>query len=312
MCNFKRGLSADLVESLNEEYERGGWWKALADDPQLFIAVRDDYLNVYWKGNSLLRLFLQNGRLVGEVHYKYMLRPEVDGNPYLKIEGGKVQSANPAAWFLSDISSVASLKRAADVYAGEEKAGVHKIVMSNHNIIDVEIAFGTENEQSGAKVAQRIDFAALRLESHGPELKFYEAKRFNNPELRADGEHAPSVIGQLKKYKDFLRSCESELITSYRKVCGNLVSLSGIKEKFASMDSLLTAIANGERALSINPDVRLAVFGYNRDQGNGDGWKPHRAKLETCLESLCPQAGALLLMKGEPKGFTTGISSPPQ
>lgn len=73
MCNFKRGLSADLVESLNEEYERGGWWKALADDPQLFIAVRDDYLNVYWKGNSLIRLFLQNGRLVGEVHYKYML-----------------------------------------------------------------------------------------------------------------------------------------------------------------------------------------------------------------------------------------------
>lgn len=309
MCNFKRGLSADLVKSLNEEYERGGWWQALVDDPQLFIAVRDDYLNVYWKGNSLLRLFLQNGRLVGEVHYKYLLRPEINGNPYLRFEGGKVQSVNPADLFFSDLSSIASLKRAADVHAEGEKKGVHKIVMSNHNIMDVEIAFGTENEQSGAKVAQRIDFAALRLESHGPELRFYEAKQFNNPELRADGEQVPPVLSQLKKYKDFLRSCESDLIASYRKVCGNLVSLSGFEKRF-SMHSLLNDIAKGELPLSINPDVRLAVFGYDRDQDKGDIWATHLEKLESCLKTLCPNAGTLLLKKGDPKGFTNGISSP--
>lgn len=300
MFNFKRGLSADLVKSLNEEYRDGGWWKALVDDPQVFIAIRDEYLNVYWNGNSLLKLFLQNDRLVGEVHYKYMLRPEINGNPYIRIEGGKVQSVNPADLFLSDLSNLASIKRAADVYAGEEKTGVHKIVMSNRNIIDVEIAFGTENEQSGARVAQRIDFAALRLENHGPELRFYEAKTFNNPELRAEGELPPPVLSQLKKYKDFLCSCESDLITAYRKVCGNLVSLSGFEKRF-SMHSLLDDIAKGELPLSINPDVRLVVFGYDRAQDNGDAWKIHRAKLKD---------ETLLLMKGDPKGFTTGISSP--
>ena len=310
MFNFKRGLSADMVESLNEEYERDGWWTALVDDPQLFIAIRNEYLNVYWKGNSLLKLFLENGRLVGQVHYKYMLRPEINGNPYLRIEGGKLHSANPADLFLSDLSCVASLKRAADVYTGEEKAGVHKIVMSNHNIIDVEIAFGTENEQSGARVAQRIDFAALQLESHGPELTFYEAKMFNNPELRGKGDANPKVLTQLKKYKDFLQNCESEVIDSYRKTCGNLVSLSGVKEKFSSMNSLLTDIASGALTLSIDPDVRLAVFGYDRDQGNGKIWEPHCDKLKHGLKNLCPQAGTLLLMNGDPNGFTTGISSP--
>ena len=85
LFNFTHGLSADLVKSLNEEYRDGGWWKALVDDPQVFIAIRDEYLNVYWNGNSLLKLFLQNDRLVGEVHYKYMLRPEINGNPYIRI-----------------------------------------------------------------------------------------------------------------------------------------------------------------------------------------------------------------------------------
>lgn len=76
------------------------------------------------------------------------------------------------------------------------------------------------------------------------------------------------------------------------------------------MHSLLDDIAKGELPLSINPDVRLAVFGYDRDQGNGKIWEPHCDKLKHGLKNLCPQAGTLLLMNGDPNGFTTGISSP--
>lgn len=310
MSNFKRGLGPDLVRVLEEEYNRLSWWYAMANDPELFIAIRDEYLNVYWKGNSLLKLFLQDGRLVGEVHYKYMLRPK-SNTPYLRIEGGKVMSANHADYFLSDLSSIEYLKSSADIHAGPEKSGVHKIVMSNLNVIDVEIAFGTENEQSGAKVAERIDFAALRLESQGPEVVFYEAKTFSNGDLRAVGERSPRVVSQLKRYRDFLRDSESEVINSYRKVCGNLVSLSGVRERegISSMRDLLADIESGKRPLKINPNVRLVVFGYDRDQANGSIWKPHREKLETHLRDLCPHAGTLLLMKGDPKDFTTGISS---
>ena len=44
----------------------------MASDPSLFIAIRDGYLNVYYSGNSLLKLSLDGERLAGEIHYKYL------------------------------------------------------------------------------------------------------------------------------------------------------------------------------------------------------------------------------------------------
>ncbi len=302
MFQFKRGLRPEFVKRLNDEYESGGWWKAIADDPQLFIAIRDEYLNVYWKGNSLLKLWMHGDTLAGEVHYKYLLRPEVATSQYLQIEGGQLRLGSPADFFFADLSDIAGLKRAAEVYAGEEKMGVHKIVASNFNVIDVEVAFGTENNQSGARVAQRIDFAALRHGKSGLELTFYEAKTFTNPELRANGKAAP-VLGQLERYRHFLRSAQSDLMLSYRKVCGNLVSLHGVRNRFSAIHGVLGDVAQGVCDLRISTDVRLVVFGYDRDQHNGPVWAAHRQKLRAAL-------GRNLLFKGSAKGFTNGISTP--
>ncbi len=312
MFKFKRGLSSTLVERLNEEYKRGSWWKAMADEPQLFIGIRDEYLNVYWKGNSLLKLSMQDDRLCGEVHYKYMLRPETVSSPYLTFEEGKLQRADPADFFLSDLSDIASLKRSANAYASEEKIGVHKIVMSNANIIDVEVAFGTENGDSGARVAQRIDFAALQMGAQGPELVFFEAKSFNNPELRSDGDAPTPVLRQLKSYQDFLGHAQSQedVIRSYQQVCGNLLSLHGVRDRFEPIQTLMQEVSEGKLALVVNSDVRLVVFGYDRDQDTGAIWQRHRQKLEDGLGQLSPEGCKLLLRKGDPKGFTNGISSP--
>lgn len=299
MRQFKRGLSPDFVQRLNEEYCSGGWWKAIADDQQLFIAIRDEYLNVYWKGNSLLRLWMEGGSLRGEAHYKYLLRPDIK-NPYIPIDGGCPKLGNPADFFLGDFSDVASLKRAADAYAGEEKIGVHKIVMSNLNIIDVEVAFGTDNEESGARVAQRIDFAALRERRGKWELAFYEAKAFANPELRAKNKEAP-VLKQIERYKKFLRTAYSDVADSYRTVCGNLYALNGVNRRFSSMHDGLKCIADGKFDLRISDEIRLVVFGFDGDQGNGAVWDEHRQKLREVL-------GDNLLLKGDAKGLTRGIS----
>jgi len=314
MFKFRRGLSVALVERLNEEYIRGGWWQAMSDDPQLFIAIRDEYLNVYWKGNSLLKLSMQEDRLCGQIHYKYMLRPEAISSPYLTFVDGKPLSANPADFFLSDLSDIASLKRSANDHAGEEKAGVHKIVMSNANIIDVEVAFGTHNGASGARLAQRkrIDFAALQMGAQGPELVFFEAKSFNNSELRSDGDSPPPVLRQLKSYRDFLGHAQSQedVIRSYQQVCRNLLSLHGVRDRFEPIQTLLLEISEGKRPLLVNSGVRLVVFGYDRDQDTGAIWQRHRQKLRDGLGQLSPEGCKLLLRKGDPKGFTNGISSP--
>lgn len=300
MRQFKRGLSPDFIKRLNKEYESGGWWKAIADDPQLFIAIRDEYLNVYWKGSSLLRLRMEGGALLGEAHYKYLLRPDV-ANPYLRIESGRPKIGNPADFFFGDFSDLAGLKRAADAYAGEEKSGLHKIVMSNPNIIDVEVAFGATNEKSGARVAQRIDFAALRGIRGSWELVFYEAKAFSNPELRANGKDAP-VLSQIKGYRQFLRDAQADVTDSYRTVCSNLLSLDGVKKRLSIMHDDLKSIVEGTCDFRISDDVRLVVFGYDGDQDKGVVWAEHRQK-------LCKALGDSLLLRGEAKGLTRGISS---
>lgn len=150
MSQFKRGISQQFVDRLNAEYKAGGWWRAIADDRELFVAIRKDYLNVYLNGNSLLKLWQEGNQLVGETHYKYLLAPET-ARPYVKVVGGKALIDEAAALFTSDLSDLAALKRAAKAYSGDEKKGVHQIAMSNPNVIDVEIAFGSENEDIGKK-----------------------------------------------------------------------------------------------------------------------------------------------------------------
>ncbi len=295
MSQFKKGISQQFVDRLNAEYKAGGWWKAIADDRELFVAIRKDYLNVYLNGNSLIKLWQEGEQLVGETHYKYLLAPET-ARPYVKVVGGQALIDEAAALFNSDLSDLAALKRAANVYSGDEKKGVHQIVMSNPNVIDVEIAFGAENEKTGSVTANRIDFAALRQGQAGLEVVFYEAKQFSNKELRAATENVP-VLQQLRRYETFLDNEQADLIESYRTVCGNLSALLGVRDRYSAM---LAAMSNTAQ-LAIRADVRLVVFGFDADQKDGANWSGHRRKLEAVL-------GDRLLMKGDANKFTNGIS----
>lgn len=297
MAGFERGISSAFVNRLNAEYRAGGWWKAIAEDRSLFIAIRKDYINVYLNGNSLLKLWLEGDELVGETHYKYLLVPEAS-RPYVKVVGGQAQIAAHADLFLPDLANLQALKRAADAYSGGEKSGVHQIVMSNPNVIDVEIAFGAENETTGSITANRIDFAALRRQPSGLEVVFYEAKQFANKELRAAGDDVP-VFGQLRRYESFLRSEQQALIESYRTVCENLIALEGVKDRYASMQDMV----RDAPSLAVQGEVRLVVFGFDNDQKNGANWSGHRQKLKDVL-------GDKLLLKGDAKEFTNGIASP--
>ena len=79
--NFRRGLDPEFVEKLNELYDQSdSWWRALVDDDDLFLAVRYNYINVYYLGCSLLKLMWKKPTkmaIVGETHYKYLLKPSL-------------------------------------------------------------------------------------------------------------------------------------------------------------------------------------------------------------------------------------------
>lgn len=70
MSVFNRGLDDAFVTAFNEEYDRGTWLSRLVDDKDVFLAIRENYVNFYYRGCSLLRLDLLDRSMFGEIHYK--------------------------------------------------------------------------------------------------------------------------------------------------------------------------------------------------------------------------------------------------
>lgn len=304
MSDFKRGIAnPDFIAALNKEYNAGGWWRKIVDDKELFIGIRNEYINVYYKGNSLFKLSY-NGQLVAETHYKYLVRP--DANPCLvKTSNGMSFTHDANQFAIRNLDEIESIKKASAAYSGIEKEGIQKIIQSNDNIIDLEIALTNEalrdemepEAEKKRSTAKRIDFAALQKKNDFYEVVFFEAKHFSNNELRAQGNAKPKVIDQISLYKDLLKAFEEEMTQSYSKVCRNLREILPDSESTRAIDN----ITDG-KPLKINLKPRLVIFGFDEDQKQGKVWKPHIDKLVKILGK------EFVLAKGKSSGFNNGIT----
>lgn len=297
MTTFNRGLNDAFVTAFNREYDTGGWLRRLVDDKEVFLAIREQYVNFYYRGCSLLRLACLDGNMVGQVHYKYLLRADLD-HPYITVCDGRPEFRNGAQdLFLHSFADIGALKQAAEPYVGSEKAGVHHIVLSNPNILDVEIAFRIGRTTKSAASAPRVDFAAIRDAT----VVLYEAKHFNNHELRAEGNSVPRVAGQIETYRGVLEAHRDAVISSYRRVCCNLLSLHGMAERHPERHAMLKDIASGPYSLELDPRPKLVVFGYDTGQWGETNWQQHHKKLNRLLDGR-------FLHRGNSKGFVRGIS----
>lgn len=281
---FKRGLSPDFVDHLNELYTAGGWWRNLVDDEELFLAVRDNYVNFYFRGCSVLKLGWRPRKkeIKGEIHYKYLLKPSIKGSPYAKFgERGLKLPTEPRSMFVDDLTDVNELKRAVKRYADAEKSGVHNVVMNgkNPNVLDLEIAI------SKGKSAPRVDLAALHDDTDQPRtvrLVFYEAKHFKNEELRSSTSQIP-VVDQIDEYSTLININRDALLESYLRICCNLFELKGVSQQNGRRHQILRDIATKSKKLKIDDHARLIAFGFDEDQRKGKNWKPHAEKLRNTL-----------------------------
>lgn len=299
MSDFNRGLDDVFVNALNDEYEKGGWWHRFVNDQEVFVAIRRNSVNAYYRGCSLLKLDWKSGAIEGSTHYKYLLHPS-NPNPYFKIVDGRTElPQDPSDLFIRSVDNLYNLKKAAQPFAGDEKSGVHDILRSNDNVLDVEIAFGADDRDS---LNPRVDFAALKNGDGITELVFFEAKHFDNlQELRASGGATPKAVEQINTYSDRLAKNSDQIVSSYRRVCENLVCLKGVSDRHPIRHSMVEAIADGSRELRIDPQPVLIVFGYDADQWKGDIWEPHKDKLERLLPKR-------FFSKGKATKFVRGIS----
>ena len=311
-AEFNRTLPDGFLGALNAAYSaESGWWRNLADDPHIFIAIRNGYLNAYYKGNSVMRLNLgPGGQLRGSTHYKYLLKPS-HRPEYVSVVDGQPVIASHEQLFLSDLSDVALLKNAAKPYAGVEKAGVHEIIKSNPNIVDVEIAFGSVSAADGKATAPRMDFAALQSNGEEVRLTFFEAKHFSNKELKASADNTPPVVAQIERYSALLRTHADEVHDAYLSVFSYFLGMKGNvlhNPVRAARDRLMELVLSEKKRLVIDLEPRLVIFGFDDDQKKGKVWAPHIEKLKNGLRSETKSLSRVL-SKGDPKSFTVGISA---
>ncbi len=274
---FNRGLREDFLDALNELYGKpGSWWKPLVEDRETFIGVRENSLNVYYRGASLLRLKpLGTGDVAGEVHYKYLVkpRPQDHGDEYVSIgDDGRIDRRQLIP-MMSDRVQVDALKAAARNFADAEKTGVHRIAMQEQNaVVDLEVAI------SDGRVARRIDIAALADHGDKVAVRFFEAKAFANKELRARKPGTPAVVDQIRRYEGLIETHADEIKRSYRCVCENLCRLEGV-DLGGGRGELIKQVVDG-MPMEIDTRPGLVVFGFDMDQRDGKVWGGHRERLE--------------------------------
>jgi len=282
MSEFKRGLCNRFVKLLSEEVaDKLSWWANVLDDDELFVGVRDDSLNVYWRGASLFQVEHGGSGLSVTTHPKYLLDPDLSDQVSL------AQGMFDISWlaqhgFVSRYEgpkSLETLKKAADVFSKSEKTGCHEVVLNNSHIIDYEIAFPPNN--GSEKWAIRVDL--LSLEPNG-QLVFWEAKHFKNDDLRAEDDKRPKVCDQIQAYKDYLSVPQhrSSIEKSYSRVANNLVAIKKMGWK-RQLSPLINATVEENLPLSVGPvpKVGLVIFGFDRAQREDLEWKDgHLAKLK--------------------------------
>lgn len=284
--NYSRHISADFVGALNDLYasgDDGRWWRNFLSDREIFVAIRNDALHVYYRGCRLAEITLKDGAVSTKTHYKYLLRPELAA-PYVSGAAGALSF--PPKWsqslgtiFIDHLSEKNALKKAANPYGGDEKKFVGEIIAGHENVFDVEIALTRKDEETQDPSALRLDLAALSLDNGSLELVMYEAKLFSNPELRAsDGDK--NVIGQIRRYEKLLTEHKSQIKDACFKSAENVLALEGMSE---ARKAWAKEILGAGSSFAIHCEPILIIGGFDADQKRGAVWAPHRKKLEEAL-----------------------------
>ncbi|MCB9481801.1 MAG: hypothetical protein H6680_08310 [Desulfobacteraceae bacterium] len=313
---FKRGITNEnFINALKDSFNNNGLWKKILEDKDIAIGIRDNYINIYYQGNSILKLGYSNNKISTETHYKYLLSPAPSKGKsvLIKTETSSFFEENTDEfiknYFITKRNDIKALKKSSSVYGGVEKEGIQKILKSNNNIIDLEIALTHEDETienhlgtGNRKTAKRIDFAAIQSLENNYELVFVEAKDFSNKELRANDDNVP-VLNQIAIYEELLEKYKDDILNSYKLICKNLCEIIPQDILMERYGDFVEKIANGAD-LKLNTSPCLAVFGFDQDQRDGKVWSVHKKKLEDKLGSK------RLLLKGNPSDFKGGISAP--
>ena len=121
-----------FIQQLKAENTPGSWWADVLADPELVVGLRANYLNVYWRGQSLFRV--EKGRTAPKVttHEKYLMDPALRGQVSLANGAYEIGALIDRGFIrrYEGPNTLKKLKTTASLFSGTEKTGCHEIFCS--------------------------------------------------------------------------------------------------------------------------------------------------------------------------------------
>jgi hypothetical protein len=274
----------------------------------LRLAIRNGYLNFYRLGQSVARVDCVNGKLVADVHYKYILgeTPGYSGPLYLRLTTEGVFSQDRLVANYKDFSTLHKWIKEAGEYAGPEKKLVDEFVQKNDHIIDLEMALPA---RTLPKVAVRMDLVAIENRT----VVFWEVKTVDDSRIRCraefENDKSPEVLKQLSNYRVYLekQSHVEHVRSAYLNTAKLLVELRALADKIGPQLALGASIMDASQVntLDVAPLANLVVVDLQTAPKGpkGPAWRSWKASHEEKLKGnnipmLVLERPALLVLEG--------------
>jgi hypothetical protein len=276
MDHFKRAFAVGLLSG--HRGNRGvadllDRWVLPGEDAGAYglrLAVRNGYLNLYVKGQSVGEIRLVGGSPRLKLHVKYKSSIQngssqisAGGQNYMVVDASELAKAGP--------DLIDNWIRTAETYAGDEKRFVDDLVAVTPGAIDLEMGLPADQDSVGEdRTAPRMDMVVTQ----GSEVAFWEAKCAVNTELRARASYkerpdsryceGPRVIWQLRRYQRWMSRPFrlSQVRNAYIEAAQLLLNLAELWGKRGpAMDAWRELAASGEKTAVVLPPG-IVVAGY--------------------------------------------------
>lgn len=236
----------------------------------LRLALRNGYLNLYVKGQSVGDMRLVEGSPRLRLHSKYRSaiqngssKIDASGQCYKVVDASELATAGP--------DLIDSWISTAETYAGDEKRFVDDLVAVTPGAIDLEMGLPADQDAVGEdRTAPRMDMVVAQ----GGEVAFWEAKCAVNTELRARASYkerpdnryyeGPRVIWQLRRYQRWMSRPFrlSQVRDAYVEAAQLLLGLAELWGKQGpAMDAWRELAASGQKTAVVLPPG-IVVAGY--------------------------------------------------
>jgi hypothetical protein len=192
------------------------WWENLRSDPDIYINIRkDNSLNAYYRGASILKLSFNRKGYNAKIHYKFVpIKQPKNVYVDLIIDSTSVGIQKDTVEIETDFRNFDSgvlhnIKEQIKLYyvTDAEKVLQAELVKEDDNIIDTEFAYSEEDHI-------RIDI--VRLDPEKRKIIFFELKLVDDERLESNSRD--NYIEQLVRYNKFINSHSNNLKKYYNKL----------------------------------------------------------------------------------------------